>query len=140
MIRRADPSELALCHALRRKVFIEEQNVSEAEELDGLDDKAIHLLAFGPDGAALGTARLLQKGETGKIGRVCVLADHRGKGLGAALIQAAIGEFRALPGITRVELGAQCHALGFYEKLGFTAFGAEYLDAGILHQDMALAL
>ncbi len=72
MIRRAVPAELPLCLALRRTVFIEEQGVSEADEVDGLDDSATHLLAF-VDGAPAGTARLLQAGDTGKIGRVCVL-------------------------------------------------------------------
>ncbi len=139
MIRRAVPAELQLCLALRRTVFIEEQGVSEADEVDGLDDSATHLLAF-VDGAPAGTARLLQAGDTGKIGRVCVLPMARGTGLGAALIRAAVAEFRARPGITCVKLGAQTHALGFYERLGFTAFGPEYLDAGIPHRDMALPL
>ena len=79
-------------------------------------------------------------GETGKIGRVCILPEARGLGLGAALIRAAVEEFRKRPQISRVKLGAQTHALGFYERLGFVAVGPEYLDAGILHRDMVLAL
>lgn len=129
--------DLAACHALRRAVFIEEQGVSEAEELDDLDAQAIHLLA-SIDGRPMGTARLMVLGDTGKIGRVCVLAAARGTGLGAALMRAAIAEFRAMPGIARVKLGAQTHALGFYEKLGFTAYGPEFDDAGIPHRDMVL--
>nr|WP_205911787.1 GNAT family N-acetyltransferase [Rhodobacter sp. SGA-6-6] len=124
---------------MRRKVFIEEQGVSEADEVDGLDDQAIHLLAL-VDGRPLGCARLLVQGETGKVGRVCVLAEARGTGLGAALMRAAVAEFRKLPGVAKVKLGAQTHALGFYERLGFTAFGPEYLDAGIPHRDMQLVL
>jgi len=131
--------DLATCHALRRVVFIQEQGVPEADELDDLDAQAIHLLAV-LDGRPVGSARLLRLGDTGKIGRVCVLAQARGTGLGAALIRAALAEFRAMPGIARVKLGAQTHALGFYEKLGFAAYGAEYDDAGIAHRDMMLAL
>ena len=63
-----------------------------------------------------------------------------GTGAGAALIRAALAELRALPGVTRAKLGAQTHAIGFYEKLGFAAYGPEYDDAGIRHRDMALTL
>lgn len=131
--------DLALCHALRRVVFIEEQNVPAAEEVDGRDAGALHLLARLA-GQPVGCARVLLDAETGKIGRVCVLRDQRGRGIGVALIQAALAVLRDRPGITRAKLGAQTHAIGFYEKLGFQAIGAEYLDAGIAHQDMVLTL
>jgi ElaA protein len=134
MIRVEQTDDLATCRTLRRVVFIDEQNVPEAEEWDGRDGEALHLLAF--DGATpIGTARLFDKGATGKIGRVCVLASARGRGIGAALIRA--GEaLLAEQGCTRAMLGAQCHAIPFYEGLGFTAFGPIYDDAGIPHRDM----
>ena len=65
--------DLATCLAIRRKVFIDEQGVSEADEVDGLDPVALHLLAM-QDAAPVGTARILVEGAVGKIGRVCVLA------------------------------------------------------------------
>ena len=128
-------TDLAACHALRRTVFIEEQGVPENEELDDQDDRAIHLLAW-QDGRAVGSARILLDGDTGKIGRVCVLPEARGRGLGAALIRAALDVLRVQPGIGRAKLGSQTHAIGFYEKLGFAAFGPVYDDAGIPHRDM----
>ena len=131
--------DIATCRMLRRKVFIEEQGVSEADEVDDKDDEAIHLLAL-VDGVPMGSARLLLSGDTGKIGRVCVLASARGTGLGAALIRAAVAELRTHPGIIRAKLGTQTHALGFYERLGFSAYGPIYDDAGILHRDMVLSL
>jgi len=131
--------DIATCRWLRRVVFIEEQGVSEADEIDDLDDQAIHLIATDA-GRPVGTARLLTNGDTGKIGRVCVLKSARGKGLGAALIRAAVAEFRTIPGIARVKLGAQTYALGFYQRLGFTPTGPDYMDAGIPHRDMILAL
>ena len=131
----AKTCDLETCLRLRRVVFIEEQNVPEAEEVDEYDTSAIHLLGFEGDTPA-GTARIVLQGATGKIGRVCVLKPFRGKGLGAALIKAALAELHETPAITTARLGAQTHALGFYEALGFTAFGAEYMDAGILHFDM----
>lgn len=127
--------DIDTCRALRRAVFIDEQNVSEAEEWDGLDDAALHLLAF-QDGIPVGTARILTDGDTGKIGRVCVLPAGRGTGLGADLIRAALDLLRARPGIARAKLGAQTHAIGFYEKLGFSVCGPIYDDAGIPHRDM----
>lgn len=129
--------DIATCRLLRRKVFIEEQGVSEADEIDHQDDQAIHLLAT-IDGQPMGSARLLLVGNTGKIGRVCVLPAARGTGLGAALMRAAVQELRRQPGITRAKLGAQTHALGFYERLGFVAEGPVYDDAGIPHRDMVL--
>lgn len=129
--------DFVTCRLLRRRVFIEEQGVSEADELDDLDEQAIHLLAMS-GGKPVGTARILLLGDTGKIGRVCVLPEARGKGIGAGLIRAAVSELRALPGLARAKLGAQTHALGFYERLGFVAYGPVYDDAGIPHRDMVL--
>ncbi|WP_431298189.1 GNAT family N-acetyltransferase [Tabrizicola sp. BL-A-41-H6] len=139
MIHIAPTRDIAACRALRRTVFIEEQGVSEAIEVDGMDDTAIHILATD-NGTPVGSARLLVQGEIGKVGRVCVLAHARGTGLGAALMRAAVAEFRTIPGVTKVKLGAQTHALEFYERLGFTATGPEYLQAGIPHRDMILTL
>lgn len=139
MIEIAPTRDIATCRLLRRRVFIEEQGVSEADEVDEQDAVAIHLLASESD-TPIGSARLLLQGETGKIGRVCVLASHRGRGIGAALIRAAVDEFRKQPGVKKVKLGAQTHAIGFYEGLGFTAYGPEYDDAGIPHRDMMLSL
>ena len=130
--------DIALCRRLRRVVFIEEQGVSEADKLDELDGVAIHLLAREGE-QALGSARLLVAGNQGKIGRVCVLAEARGRGIGAALIRAAVARFRDM-GLARAKLGAQVHALGFYEALGFAAVGPVYDDAGIDHRDMVLTL
>ena len=139
MIKVEVTQDIDSCLMLRRKVFIEEQNVTEEEELDGLEDVATHLLA-SEEGRPLGSARLLTDGEIGKIGRVCVLIEARGKGIGAALIKAAVEQFRSRPEIKKVKLGAQTHALAFYEKLGFTAYGPEYLDANIPHRDMVMEL
>ena len=127
------------CLELRRAVFIAEQGISEADEYDDLDAGAVHLLATA-DGRPVGTARLLIKGDTGKIGRLCVLADQRGTGLGARLVTAAIAHFATLPDLTRAKLSAQDHAIGFYERLGFVAEGPFYDDAGIPHRDMVRVL
>lgn len=120
---------------IRRVVFIVEQRVPQDEEWDGRDDECRHFLALR-QGQALGTARLLPDGH---IGRVAVLDQARGLGIGAALMRAAIASARR-QGHARVELAAQTHALAFYEHLGFTAFGEVFLDAGIPHRNMRLWL
>lgn len=131
--------DLASCHLLRRIVFIEEQSVPEADELDDLDETSIHFLASQKD-IPIGTARMQINGDTAKIGRVCVLAAHRGTGLGAALMRAAVDEARQQDGVAFVKLSSQVSAIGFYEKLGFVAQGPVYDDAGIDHRDMVLPL
>lgn len=131
--------DLATCHVLRRTVFIEEQGVSEAEEVDGRDPEALHVLAR-VDGVPMGCARILLNGSVAKIGRVCVLKSARGSGLGAAIIKACMDVARSQDGVTSAKLGAQTHALPFYERLGFVAFGPIYDDAGIPHQDMERSL
>lgn len=131
-IRPADwPRDEALLASIRRRVFIEEQNVPEALEWDGEDAAALHWLAY-QNGEAVGTVRLLRDGH---IGRMAVLAQGRGHGVGAALLAAALAGAEAC-GQREVYLHAQTHALGFYERQGFIAEGPEFLDAGILHRTM----
>lgn len=135
----AATDDLGTCLALRHAVFVEEQGVSPVDEQDGRDRQAHHILAHLED-RPVGTARLLLIGETGKIGRVCVLPEARGRGLGAALVEACVAHLRGIDGISRAQLGAQLQALGFYEALGFVAFGPVYDDAGVPHRDMELPL
>ena len=130
--------DLDTCRALRRTVFIDEQGVTEAEEWDGLDDQALHVLGW-LDGTPVGTARVFIEGDTGKIGRVCVLAQARGTGAGAAIMCGAVEALRGR-GVAKAKLSSQTHAIPFYEKLGFVAYGPEYPDAGIPHRDMVLEL
>ncbi len=130
--------DLATCLAIRRAVFIEEQGVSEAEEVDGRDGAALHFLARA-GGEAIGTARVLISENTGKIGRVAVLKSARGTGAGQLLVRAAVAEIAAR-GCAEAILGAQTSAIGFYERLGFVARGPAFMDAGIPHREMAAAL
>ena len=138
MIRRATPADMAAVFEIRRVVFIEGQNVPEELEHDGLDAEALHLIAFAND-RPVGTARLLIAEGVGKIGRVAVLAEHRGTGLGKAIMRAALDTLRE-EGVRKAKLASQTHAIGFYEALGFEAYGPEFIDAGITHRDMMLRL
>jgi len=131
--------DIASCLELRRVVFIEEQQVPEHEEVDGDDAHCTHILAR-IDGKALGAARFQYISDKAKIQRVCVLNEARGTGLGAELMRSLLDIIKIEGKVQTAVLGSQTHALAFYEKLGFVAFGDEYLDAGILHQDMKINL
>ncbi|MEU6485137.1 GNAT family N-acetyltransferase [Streptomyces sp. NPDC046887] len=131
--------------AVRREVFVGEQGVPEEIEYDALDATAVHVVAVGPDGTPLGAGRLLHGADAmdrtggaegvGSLGRLAVTKAARGLGLGAALVR-AVEEAARARGLTAVDLHAQTHALGFYLRLGYQAYGEEYLEAGIPHQAM----
>ncbi|AUH32762.1 GNAT family N-acetyltransferase [Paracoccus tegillarcae] len=127
--------DIAACHAIRRAVFIDEQGIDDADEWDDLDEKAVHLLAW-QDGEPVGTARILLKGSIGRIGRICVMPEARGTGLGRMLLKASMDVLRSRQGISQAMLSAQVQAIGFYQKLGFEVAGDVYDDAGIAHQEM----
>ncbi len=130
--------DLAEPHALRRAVFIEEQGFTEADEWDDLDAGAVQLV-IRDAGRAVASARLLDEGTAGRIGRICVLKDWRGRGLGADLVRFGIDHFRAA-GKVRVVLGAQVQAQAFYAGLGFEPVGDVYDDGGVPHQEMVCPL
>lgn len=131
-----DPSQ---CLALRMEVFVHEQGVPVEDELDDLDDQAIHILARTGD-TPIGTARVLIQGDTAKIGRVCISKPARGDGLGKDLMLFALDIAQNTAGIKHAKLGAQTYAIGFYERLGFVAYGPIYDDGGIPHRDMVKEL
>lgn len=122
--------------AIRRKVFIEEQNVPEALEWDDGDASATHLLAFDLGGNAIGCARLLSEG---RIGRMAVLSGWRGRGVGRALLDLALEACREQCH-AQATISSQTHAIGFYEQRGFRVCSEVYDDAGIPHRDMVLTL
>lgn len=122
--------------AIRDNVFIREQNVPPALEWDGLDEACRHVIASTTAGDAIGCGRVLSDG---RIGRMAVLNAWRGAGVGSALLHTLIDIARR-SGQRECRLAAQITAMGFYTKHGFIVISDEFLDAGILHQDMLLEL
>jgi len=108
--------------------------VPEKLEWDGIDDRCVHVIARNAAGAAIGTGRLLPDGH---IGRMAVLRRWRSRGVGSALLSELLAAARER-GFERVELSAQMHALDFYRRHGFEAYGRGYLEAGIPHRRMRL--
>ncbi|MET8632187.1 GNAT family N-acetyltransferase [Streptomyces sp. NPDC004096] len=140
-----DPADREACFTVRKEVFVREQGVPEDIEYDVHDADAVHVLAVRDDGMPLGTGRLLfgeaaaaKNGgdpSVGSLGRLAVTREARGLGVGAALVRAIEDAARAHD-LTAVDLHAQTHALGFYERLGYVAYGPEFPDAGIPHRSM----
>ncbi|MDY6980779.1 MAG: GNAT family N-acetyltransferase [Pseudomonadota bacterium] len=125
----------AAIESIRRQVFIEEQQVPETLEWDGLDEQATHLLARVGE-LPVATARLLPDGH---IGRMAVRQAWRKQGIGMALLERLLdlARERALP---QVFLNAQLAALDFYARAGFHTTGSTFMDAGIPHKRMVLEL
>lgn len=144
-----DPADREACFAVRKEVFVGEQGVPEDLEYDAHDAGAVHVLAVGDDGLALGTGRLLHGAaaaartggdlSVGSLGRLAVKREARGLGVGVALVRAIEDAARAR-GLTAVDLHAQTQALGFYERLGYTPYGPEDFEAGIAHRFMRRSL
>lgn len=121
---------------VRRAVFIEEQGVPEALEWESWDGDCAWFVAEDGGNTIVGIGRLSPEG---RVGRMAVLPEWRGRGVGSALLVAALTEARGRRQ-RRVELSAQSRAVPFYERHGFSAIGDEYLDAGIPHRTMTLEL
>ena len=127
-------TDRAAIESVRRTVFIEEQRVPESEEWDEFDPVCRHVLAFSENRDAVGTGRL---DADGKIGRVAVLKQYRGVGVGSLLMRYLV-TLAGESGIRDVYLNAQTAAVKFYEGMGFRAEGPEFDEAGIPHRRMRL--
>ena len=117
--------------AIRYEVFVEEQNVPEELEIDGLDNEAKHVLAF-VDGLSIGTGRIQNDGH---IGRLAVLKKYRRQGAGKLIMKELIKWAQDMS-LEKVWLSSQWHAHSFYLDLGFVCVGEIYKEAGIDHVKM----
>ncbi len=120
---------------IRNKVFVEEQRVPMDEEIDGYDPHCVHVMAMVDD-KVVGTARLLPNQY---IGRMCVLAEYRGLGVGGLMLSFLLEHARAQQ-FPSIMLNAQLTALPFYQKYGFEADSEVFIEAGIDHKHMTLKL
>ncbi len=128
-------ADRARCAEIRETVFIQEQSVPVEEEWDDDDATSVHALALDLDGTPIGTGRLLPDGH---LGRIAVLKQWRGLGVGAAIMNALIAHANDAQ-LSGLVLNAQTHAIPFYESLGFRVDGDEFMDAGIPHVAMYLS-
>ena len=129
------PDEIIDHFALRKTIFIEEQGVSEALEMDGLDDQATLILAK-IDSIPIGCARYRLLDSYVKVERVGVLQESRGQGIGQAIMRFIEQEIASSSPVLTIKLHAQDHAIPFYHHLGYQEIGEPFYEAGILHQAM----
>lgn len=119
---------------IRKVVFVEEQGVPPEEEIDEQDKTATHILVFD-SGVPVGTGRVFEKEEQWYIGRLAVLRESRGKGIGR-LIMEKLTAFAREKGAKRITVHAQTNVIDFYRILGYQEQGQEFMDAGIPHKEM----
>jgi len=118
---------------IRELVFVKEQGF--ANEFDEIDSLSWHLTVYD-NGKPVAAARMYQKqADCYYLGRIAVLKEYRGKGLGRLVVNEMLKKLKEM-GIKNAELSAQVQAQGFYEKLGFAAFGETYLDEHCPHIHM----
>lgn len=130
--------ELQDAFTIRKKVFVEEQNVPLEEEIDQFEDDSNHFLLYNNE-EAIGAGRFRILDGLGKVERICVMKDARGTGAGKE-IMTGIEEYARKLNISTLKLNAQTYAIPFYEKLGYVVVSEEFLDAGIPHKTMKKTL
>lgn len=130
--------EISDAFHIRKVVFVEEQNVSIEEEMDQYDKSAIHFVGYLHE-KPIAASRLRWVHSYGKLERLCILKNYRGKSYGTKMIQEM--ESKILKnGYYQAKLNAQTHAIKFYKQLGYNVISDEFMDAGIPHVTMVKQL
>lgn len=128
-----------MAYAVRREVFVVEQEVAPDEEFDEFEDDSRHFLVSTDDGKAVGTARWRFTNRGVKLERFAVLQEFRGKGVGAALVQAVMDDVRSQTQnkpAPNVYMHAQLRAMPLYYRFGFEKEGEKFDECGIQHYTM----
>jgi predicted GNAT family N-acyltransferase len=128
----SDPADLENVFAIRREVFVDEQNCPPELEWE-FEDESTHFLAM-VDAEPAGAARWRKTDKGYKLERFAVLKTFRGYGVGQALVKAVLNNLPA--DATYIYLHAQIQVVSLYEKFGFKKIGPEFEEAGIRHYKM----
>lgn len=132
----AAPEDMAGAHALRTRVFVGEQQVPPDIERDGRDHVCAHVVVYdGDTGVVVGTGRLMEGDGYAKVQRVAVAPEARGTGLGRVVME-GLEELARRSDRPLVKLASQASAIGFYERIGYVAYGEPFMEAGIVHRWM----
>ena len=125
-----DHAEVEQALALREQVFCVEQGVALAADRDGLDDRAVQIVAVNGEGGVIGTCRVLVERDVARLGRMAVAAGARGQGIGAAILAAA-ERSAASAGARLMRLHAQRYVEDLYAASGYTPYGEPFVEEGI---------
>lgn len=127
-----DPDNLERVFAIRREVFVGEQNCPPELEWEH-EDESIHFLAT-VNGVPAGASRWRKTDNGYKLERFAVLKQFRGQGVAQELVRTVLADLPA--DADYIYLNAQVLAVGLYEKFGFVAEGPQFEEAGIQHFKM----
>lgn len=125
---------------LRSEVFVVEQNCVY-QDLDGKDQKALHVLGYKND-ALVAYTRVFKPGayfEHASIGRVVVARTERQHQYGYDIMKASIDAVKFHYHKKVIKISAQCYLKKFYSNLGFKPIGEEYMEDGIPHIAMIIS-
>ncbi|RYG72129.1 GNAT family N-acetyltransferase [Lentibacillus lipolyticus] len=125
-------------YSIRTIVFVDEQHVPPEVEIDEYDPEAIHLIGYENE-EPIAASRVRFTGDFGKLERICVLQNQRGKSRGSQMIEEMENIIKQ-NGYQKAKLNAQTHAIKFYERLGYEVISDEFMDAGIPHVTMTKLL
>ncbi|MBL7052248.1 MAG: GNAT family N-acetyltransferase [Candidatus Marinimicrobia bacterium] len=136
IVRLAKLEEIHQVFDIRRIVFVIGQDCPPREEFDGLDDDAIHFIAFYGE-KLVGTARLREVDEQYKLERIAVLEKFRGFNIGTEIVKTMLNFCKSKKNLP-VYLHSQEYAIQYYKKFGFSEIGEQFFEANIPHRKMTL--
>lgn len=133
-----DQEQLAVAQSIRKRVFVDEQKVPLAAEIDEYEHSCHHLLALNEEGVPVGTARWRRTEKGVKLERFAVLKEARRFGVGSALLGYMLDDIERITGQKHhyLYLHSQVEAMFLYEKFGFTPVGEMFEECGIRHYKM----
>lgn len=133
--------DLEKAFAIRREVFVKEQNVPAQEEYDNYENESKHFLALC-NGEPCGTARWRFTEKGIKLERFAVLAPYRKQKVGKAIVEKVLQDIKNNNNYAKkmIYLHAQVQVVGFYEKFGFEKFGEKFQECEIWHYAMKLKI
>jgi len=130
--------DLADAFKVRYIVFVDEQGFAAEIEVDDKDPTSYHVVVYDDSAIPAATARTFPYepgSELFVIGRVAVLKEFRGTGLGLFVMEEAEKLARS-QGAQQIKLGSQVQAAGFYEKCGYTESDERYMEEHCEHVTM----
>jgi len=132
-------AELQHAYRVRTLVFVEEQGVSEEEEIDDLENEAIHFVGYHDSKPIAASRMRFVDQQYAKLERICILKEERGKGFGRYIIL-FMENLAKSKGYKQSKLNGQTYAESFYQRLGYKTVSGEFTDAGIPHVAMQKTL
>lgn len=135
VIQAGTDEQLRDAYNIRKKVFVEEQQVPINIEIDEHENSSTHFVLYDDNDSPAGAGRFRIVNGKGKVERICVLPEYRGMGAGVQIMEKIEEHARELP-IEELVLNSQSYAIPFYEKIGYKTVSDEFMDAGIPHRTM----